>query len=80
MKVKVEDKFIVIKIDDLTKHVSPSRRAMLSIILDDIQEGRKADGKKNNKYLVVNEDEKYAALVKKLILKEVSYLASKEIK
>lgn len=58
---EMKEKFKVIKIDDLIKYVSPSRQAMLSIILDDIQEGRKAESKNaDNKYLVINTDEPYA--------------------
>lgn len=49
------------KIEDIEKYISPSRRAMLSIILDDVQEGRKADSKKtDNEYIVINKDEPYA--------------------
>lgn len=71
--VEMKNKFIVIKTNDLTKYVGPSRRGFLSIILEDIQEGRKVEGKNvENKYLVVNKDEQYAGLVENLILNKVT--------
>jgi hypothetical protein len=56
------EKFIVIKIDDLIKHVkSVFKIEMLKNDLKDIKEGRVAEGKiPYNEYLVINIDEPYA--------------------
>lgn len=72
----MEDKFIVIKKEDVDKYLNYKGKLALNHCLEVIADSRNADGKKNNNYLVVNQDEKYAALVKKLILKEVSFLDS----
>lgn len=69
----MEDKFIVIKKEDAEKYLNEKGKQALRNILEVISDGRSIDNKKcSNKYLVVNEDEEYAELVKKLILKEVS--------
>jgi len=62
LKCGATKKFIVIKIDDLKKYVnSVFKLAMLENDLNDIQAGRKADGKAPcNEYLVINTDEPYA--------------------
>lgn len=72
----MEDKFIVIKKEDVDKYLNDKGKTALNHCLEVIADSRNTDGKKNNNYLVVNADEKYAALVKKLILKEVSFLDS----
>jgi hypothetical protein len=55
-------KFIVIKIDDLKKHInSVFKLAMLENDLNDIAAGRAAEGKEPcPEYLVINTDEPYA--------------------
>lgn len=62
LKCGAAKKFIVIKIDDLKKYVnSVFKLAMLENDLNDIQAGRKADGKKPcPEYLVISTDEPYA--------------------
>jgi hypothetical protein len=54
-------KHLVIKIDDYVKYVKSSfKAAMLNNDLEDIQAGRKADGKDPcPEYIVVNTDESY---------------------
>lgn len=61
---------IVIKIDDLIKYVkAPVKLALLENDLEDIQAGRKSEGKDPiPDYLVINTDEPYAALVQNIIL------------
>ncbi|WP_373845411.1 hypothetical protein [Clostridium sp.] len=69
----MEDKFIVIKKEDAEKYLNENGKQALRNILEVIADGRSIDNKKsNNQYLVVNQDEEYADLVKKLILKETS--------
>ena len=62
LKNGAKRKFIVIKIEDLIKHVnSVFKLAMLDNDLKDIQAGRKAAGKEPcPEYLVINTDEPYA--------------------
>lgn len=74
LKNGAERKYIVIKIDDLIKFVkAPVKLALLDNDLKDIQAGRKSEGKEPiPEYLVVNTDEPYADLVKKLILNEIT--------
>jgi hypothetical protein len=69
----MEDKFIVIKKEDAKKYLNKKGQQALCGILETISDARSMDNKKcSNKYLVVNEDEEYVELVRKLILKEVS--------
>lgn len=54
-------KYIVIKIDDYFKYINSAvKAALLNNDLEDIQAGRKADGKEPcPEYIVVNTDEPY---------------------
>jgi hypothetical protein len=55
------NKFIVIKREDLKYINSPFKVAMLGNDLKDIENGRRAEGKKiDNEYIVINTDESYA--------------------
>lgn len=65
MKCGKKLKYVVIKLDDLTKYVPVIVKIkLLETMLDDIKEGRKADGKAPvNEYIVVNTDEPYAGEV-----------------
>jgi len=58
----IKTKYVVIKIEDYFKYVkSPFKAAMLNNDLEDIEKGRKVDGKNpKNTYLVINTDEPYA--------------------
>lgn len=53
-------KFIVIKKDDADKYLNEKGQETLNGILDIIFDSRSMDGKKINKYLVINTDEPYA--------------------
>lgn len=69
----MKDKFIVIKREDAEKYLNEKGKQALSGVLETIADGRSMDNKKScNEYLVVNQDEECAELVKKLVLKEVS--------
>ncbi len=65
MKIKdmIEEKFLVIKLDDIDKCLTTHQQESLGDLLRHIDENRKRDGKKDNDYLVVNVDEPYAELV-----------------
>lgn len=63
-----EQKFIVLKIDDIEKHCSEKDKDALTKTLIAITTGRIEEGKSvNNEYLVVNTDEPYADDVRKII-------------
>lgn len=69
----MKNKFVVIKQEDTDKYLNEKGKEALHGILETIADGRSTDNKKScNEYLVVNKDEEYADLVKKLISKEVS--------
>jgi threonine aldolase len=69
----MENKFIVIKEEDVEKYLNEKGQLALRGILENIADGKSLDNKKNcNEYWVVNKDEEYAKLVKNLIFKEVS--------
>lgn len=53
-------KFIVIKADDADKYLPLHDRIDLRHILNQINEGRIKEGKKENNYVVINTDEPYA--------------------
>lgn len=69
---EIYNKFLIAKMEAAERYLSEDEMAHLKILLKAIEDGRKSEGKKKNEYLVVNNDEPYAEIVKKLILKEVS--------
>ena len=70
---KRENKYLVLKLEDIKKYLEKystehtSWEAMFWDMVDKIEKGRIAAGKKDNSYVVVNEDEPYAEIVWKLI-------------
>jgi hypothetical protein len=66
---KREEKYIVFKIDDVKKYLDTELKRQLVIISETIGICRTVDGKKDNRYVVVNEDEPYAEQVWELIKK-----------
>jgi hypothetical protein len=64
-------KFIVIKIEDFVKYVNSGiKGALLQNDLEDIQAGRKRDGKEPcPEYIVINTDESYAQEVIEIMKK-----------
>lgn len=67
MTFKKEDKYLVIKLDDIKNFLSKEMILQLESICQIIREGRHELGKKDNSYVVVNEDENYADRVWKFI-------------
>ena len=69
-KVEIhEDKFMVVRREDVEKYLSKSDMVILNTLLGKIVEGRAEEGKStDNKYWVVNRDEKYADKVLQIIL------------
>ena len=66
-KVK-EEKYLVLKLDDIEKYLTDREKFALTNVCLRIREGRDLDGKKQNHYVVVNEEETYAEKVWDLIL------------
>jgi hypothetical protein len=63
-----EEKYLVLKLDDIEKYLSPLAKEQLNHICSRIGLGRTNDGKKDNHYVVVNESEPYAEKVWDMIL------------
>ncbi len=66
---KRENKYLVLKHDDIELYLKKRDKTDLDIMLLGIAQGRMDDGKEPNRYVVVNEDEPYAEQVWKLIEK-----------
>jgi len=66
-----ENKYLVLKWDDIEKYLATaSEFKSLQNIISTIKAGRIFDRKKDNTYVVVNEDEPYAEQVWQLIQKQ----------
>jgi len=65
-----ENKYLVLKHDDIEKYLSKNDKLELDIILLGIAVGRKNDGKQPNHYVVVNEDEPYSEKVWQFIQRQ----------
>ena len=64
-----QDKFVVLKRDDIKKHLNETDLKYLHFICHKIGIKRELEGKKNyNHYWVVNKDECYADQIEKLVL------------
>lgn len=64
---KYPDKYLVVKRDDADLALLPSELKTWNILLEKVRLSRAENGKKDNTYIVVNEDESYAPIVWKLI-------------
>lgn len=64
-----EDKYFVLKQEDISKYLTPDERMQFKRLTDFIKLGRIEDGKKaSNKFIVCNQDEPYAEAVWQRIL------------
>jgi len=68
-KFKREEKYLVLKLEGIDK-LPDQMLENLKAVLSYIESLRRAQGKKDNSYIVVNEDEPYAEAVWKLIQEE----------
>ena len=69
MASKEEDKYIVIKREDISLHLTGFQAMLLEDLLNDLKEDRERNGKNtDNKYIVCNQDEPYAEPVWQIIL------------
>lgn len=77
MAFKKENKYLVLKQEDIKKYLPEDEQKKISFLANVISMGREEDGKKENSYVVVNEDEPYTDIVWGLIrLQEVSAAAA----
>ena len=67
---KFEEKYLVVKWDDIYKYTGSGSLLHLRHLLTLIAEGRESEGKSPNSYIVCNRDEPYANDILQLILKE----------
>ena len=64
-----EDKYFVLKLDDLAEYTTPEERLFLDKISAQISEWRRRDKREpHNRYIVCNQDEPYANEVWQAIL------------
>ena len=68
MKKGFENKYHVVKMEDVEKYLSEEKRKIFNDLLNEISFNRNMDGKSTNTYLVVNTNEKYAEKVFDLII------------
>ena len=64
---KRENKYLVLKWDDINKYLDINERDWIDRVVYLLNSRRYHDGKNNNTYVVVNEDEPYAEKVWSLI-------------
>jgi uncharacterized protein YbbC (DUF1343 family) len=62
-----EVKYEVIKIADIPKYLTNEETEQLDKLIARISDGRKKDRKRDNTYVVINEEEPYADIVWNLI-------------
>lgn len=67
VEFKRESRFLVLKQDDIDRYLDSYLKSHLESITAMIREGREEEGRKDNSYVVVNEDEPYAEQVWKLV-------------
>ena len=67
MEFKRRDKYLVLKWEDIYTLLKDSLKEELLYACEEISRKRHKQGKKDNRYVVVNEDEPYAEIVWKLI-------------
>lgn len=56
----MKDKFLVVKRRDLYNFLNSDHQKTLTYLLEEVASSRRATGKKENTYLVINTDEPYA--------------------
>jgi|GEM_PF-7016737 len=61
------NKYIVIKREDIKNYLQGSDANMLTYLAGKVDRCREGDGRKHNKYVVVNTDEHYADIVERII-------------
>ncbi len=65
----MKEKFYVVKKDDVRKYLNYNGQTAFYSCLETIADGRSIDGKKYNKYLVINIDEPYAPEIVEILKK-----------
>ena len=67
-EVQKEEKYLVIKKDDMEKYLTWTEQTVLNIVITKIITERSREGKRRNKYVMCNQDEPYSEAVWLLIL------------
>lgn len=67
MNIEFENKYVVVKRDDIEKYLSNEGKKALYRCLDSLLDSRRHDGKKENTYMVINTDEPYAPQVAQIM-------------
>lgn len=68
MAKTINNKYIVLKTDDVENYLDPSEQEALAMVCRVLNYCRNKDGKKENSYYVCNTDEPYADKVLQVIL------------
>lgn len=71
--IQFEDKYIVLKLDDIDDSLSGEQVKNLLDILKTISEFRESQCKKQNKYFVINSDEGYVYEVVDILVRNGHY-------
>lgn len=79
MSIEFENKYVVVKREDIEKYLDPEGQRALYQCLDVITEGRGRDGKIRNTYLVINTDEPYAGEAAQIMKEHGHYTPDGEI-
>ena len=69
MNIEFEQKYFVVKIDDVNRYLSDEGKKALFRCMDSLSDSRRHDGKQENTYLVINTDEPYAGQVAQIMQK-----------
>lgn len=67
MSIEFENKYVVIKRDDIEKYLSNEGKKALYHCLDSLIDSRRHDGKQENNYLVINTNEPYAGEIAQIM-------------
>ena len=68
--MELYNKFLILKTTDIDEALSPCEHFLLRQIIQVIRSYRASEGKPENKYVVINQDEPYFSEVLKLMEKE----------
>ncbi len=72
MKFKKEERYLVIKRDDIMQYLTPESQGVIYALAETINNRRLNDGRGFNRYICVNDDAPYANEVWKMIEKHVN--------
>ncbi|MCY8943993.1 hypothetical protein [Bacillus atrophaeus] len=65
----MENKYIVLKIEEAKKHLNSHDQFLLRSLMDQVNVGREAEGKTPNSYIVINKDEPHISEITDIMKK-----------